>query len=134
MGCERGLGKLLSGRADKFFTALFRTMPSTSIKKKRLVSLYRAHIQRIWEKATVVPGYDPNLWRKDQCGAWICRDDYGERSSDYGWELDHIILRSHGGSDRLFNLRPLHWQNNASRQDSPLICPVRSFGTRNGGL
>ena len=25
----------------------------------------------VWEKANEVPGYDPNIYRKDLAGAWI---------------------------------------------------------------
>ena len=27
--------------------------------------------RQIWNKGQVVPGYDPTMWRKDQCGAFI---------------------------------------------------------------
>jgi hypothetical protein len=37
----------------------------------------------------VVPGYDPNQFRKDSCGAWMKRSDYGQ-TTGYGWEIDHV--------------------------------------------
>ena len=37
-------------------------------------------------------GYDPTLFRKDACGAWIIRDKYGDSDSIYGWQIDHIEL------------------------------------------
>jgi len=61
-------------------------------------------IQMVWEKGTVVQGNDPKVFRKDQCKAWINRDKYGDRKSDYGWEIDHITP---GGTDDLSNLIPL---------------------------
>lgn len=33
--------------------------------------------RQIWNKGQVVPGYDPAVWRKDQCGAFIKWDMYG---------------------------------------------------------
>lgn len=47
-------------------------------------------IQKVWEKGKVVVGQNANQWRKDECGAWIDRDKYGNRESKYGWEIDHI--------------------------------------------
>lgn len=88
-------------------------------------------IQKVWEKGTVVPNYDPAVWRKDHCGAWINRNQYGNRKSDWGWEIDHITLESNGGSDNLSNLRPLQWENNASRQEKYWSCKITSPGTKN---
>lgn len=67
-------------------------------------------VQKVLEKATIVVNYDPNMWRKDHCGAWIGRDHYGNRGSEYGWEIDYIKPLSKGGGNILSNLRPLHWK------------------------
>jgi 5-methylcytosine-specific restriction endonuclease McrA len=88
-------------------------------------------IQQVWEKATLVSGIDPNIFRKDQCGAWIGRQQYGNRKSSYGWEIDHITPESQGGSDELSNLRPLQWENNMSKSSGNLVCVVTSKGTGN---
>ncbi len=58
-------------------------------------------IQKAWEKATVVVGYDSNVYRKDECGAWIARKQYGKRNLSFGWEIDHIKPQSKGGGDEL---------------------------------
>lgn len=81
-------------------------------------------IQKVWEKATVVVGNDSNVYRKDECGAWIARKQYGNRNSSYGWEIDHIKPQSKGGGDELSNLRPLQWENNMSKSDDRLVCVV----------
>lgn len=85
-------------------------------------------IQAVWEKGKAVPGYDSSKFRKDHCGAWIKRDKHGDRDSSYGWEIDHITP---GGSDSLYNLRPLQWQNNVVTSDGRLTCPVTANGDRN---
>ncbi|MDE6695787.1 MAG: HNH endonuclease [Muribaculaceae bacterium] len=77
-------------------------------------------IQNVWDKGSVVNGYNPFKWRIDQYGTLICWSYYGDRRSKYGWEIDHIKPISKNGSDCLCNLRPLHWHNNASRQDGCL--------------
>jgi len=88
-------------------------------------------IQKVWIKGTVVPNNNPNEWRKDQCGVWIGRKFYGNRDSQYGWEIDHITLESEGGSEELSNLRPLQWINNAEKQENKLTCPVSAIGNQN---
>lgn len=74
-------------------------------------------IRAVWSKGIVVAGYDYRFWRKDKYGAWIGWEYYGNRNSEFGWEIDHIKPVSLGGSDIIFNLQPLHWQNNSSKQD-----------------
>lgn len=86
-------------------------------------------IQKVWEKGSFILDNDSNVWRKDQCGAWIGKDFYGDRNSEYGWEIDHIDTNTNNNS--LSNLRPLQWKNNASRQDGRLTCPVTANGVRN---
>ena len=85
-------------------------------------------IQDVWEKGTIVANNDPQKWRKDQCGAWISRSKYGNRESQYGWEIDHI---SPGGGDYLSNLRPLQWQNNVDKSDGRLKGYITAKGTEN---
>ncbi len=88
-------------------------------------------IQKVWEKGHVVSNNDPNVYRKDDCKAWIRRNAYGNRDSQYGWEIDHIKPESEGGGDELSNLRPLQWQNNAKKQSGRLGCAVTASGQNN---
>ena len=88
-------------------------------------------IQNVWEKGNIIPWYDPNVWRKDQCGAWIGCEFYGNRNSQYGWEIDHITPQSEQGGENLFNLRPLQWENNAEKSAGKLSCPITSSGVNN---
>jgi hypothetical protein len=80
---------------------------------------------QVWTKAIIVPGYDPRVWRKDICGAWINAGAYGDRNSVYGWEIDHAVPVAKGGTSLLWNLRPLHWKNNVKKADGSLVCAVR---------
>ncbi len=88
-------------------------------------------IEAVWQKGTPVANNDPAVWRKDECGAWIHRPNYGNRNSQYGWEIDHITSQDHGGSDAPSNLRPLQWQNNAAKSSGRLKCAVTASGTAN---
>lgn len=74
-------------------------------------------IQLVWEKGRIIDGYNPNLFRKDSCGAWIYREAYANTYSKFGWEIDHIYPVSKGGNNEQDNLRPLQWENNRSKGD-----------------
>ncbi len=91
-------------------------------------------IQQVWEKGTIVAENKPDVWRQDACKAWIRREHYNNRRSQYGWEIDHIVPVSAKGSDDVSNLRPLQWQNNANKKDEKdgrLRCVIVSSGDKN---
>ena len=79
----------------------------------------------VWNKGQVVEGFNPDMYRKDACGAWIIWDKYGMDDNIYGWEIDHIYPKSRLEKRGLKepqisdirNLRPLQHQNNASKAD-----------------
>ena len=85
-----------------------------------------------WNKTMVVGSNDPNMWRQDECRAWIRWSDYDNRDSQYGWEVDHIVSQDHGGTDADSNLRALQWENNVSKGAGRLKCVVRANGKNNG--
>lgn len=86
----------------------------------------------VWSKAKIVAGYDPRKYRKDQCDAWIAWDQYGTRTScGLGWEIDHITPQSKGGSDALYNLRPLQWENNVHKSNGRVSVYVTSKANHN---
>lgn len=82
-------------------------------------------IREVWEKGSEEEGFDPSIYRKDACGAWMEFSKYGDRESSLGWEIDHIYPESRLielGVDKDFinnmeNLRPLNWKNNESKGD-----------------
>lgn len=71
--------------------------------------------ERVWQKVQPKPG-EPNRGY-DICGSEIDKSAYGDENSDYGWEIDHVIPLSRGGSSSLRNLQPLHWENNRDKGD-----------------
>lgn len=79
-------------------------------------------INKIWQMAPIIQGYNPAIMRQDKCGAVILYDHYGNRNSHYGWEIDHIKPLARGGTDTWDNVQPLHWSNNASKGDGVLVC------------
>ena len=97
-----------------------------------MASWTEEEIQKVWDKAEKVSQQAEKAgFRKDQRGAWIHKDAYGKRNTKYGWEIDHITPKSKDGKDIFSNFRPLHWANNAARQDGRLKTVVTSDGDHN---
>lgn len=61
-------------------------------------------IETVWCKAIVQSNNNPDVFRQDYAGAWIKRNDYGNRDSEYGWEIDHLKPVEKGGTDEEQNL------------------------------
>ncbi|MES2285300.1 MAG: HNH endonuclease [Bacteroidota bacterium] len=78
-----------------------------------------SQIQKVWEKALVIEGIDPQIYRLDNCGALIKNVLYlNEFSSlSMGWEIDLIQPRSKGGTDDLPNLQALQWENKKAKAE-----------------
>jgi hypothetical protein len=80
-----------------------------------LLGSYDAEVvESVWQSAQVVPGNDPQVWRKDEFGAWIHRRDYRRRHSEFGWEIADYGYRMRATG--LTSLRPMQWQNHVDFQ------------------
>jgi 5-methylcytosine-specific restriction endonuclease McrA len=75
-----------------------------------------ATLSAIWARGQAVSGYDANVYRKDAYASWMKWSEYGQ-TSQYGWEVDHIVPISQRGPHVLSNLRPLNWENNRKKGD-----------------
>ncbi len=69
---------------------------------------------KVWGKAKKIFGKLPNQYRKDPYGNVMRKSSYG-KTTPMGWEIDHIIPTSRGGSDALRNLQALNAIVNRSK-------------------
>jgi hypothetical protein len=70
-------------------------------------------IRRVWEKASTIPGQDPETYRTDMSGTWIRLKDFNDEDSVYGWTIYSVSGADHNLAN-LMQLIPLHTFNNAS--------------------
>jgi hypothetical protein len=77
-----------------------------------------ARKQAVWLRGAIIEGQDPAVMRRDSYGSIMLYCFHGNCSSEYGWEIDHIIPRAANGSEALWNLQPLQWQNNRRKGDT----------------
>ena len=68
----------------------------------------------------------------DCCGKLMLWDEYGNRNSEYGWEIDHIFPREKGGKSILENLQPLNWKTNEEKSDTFPWKPLAGKRQKNG--
>lgn len=80
-------------------------------------------IQAVWEKARQMPDRDMTVWRRDQCGAWLHREQYNNPDSEYGWKIENITP---GGPNILDNLQAFHWQNSFDIANGKPHCRVKA--------
>jgi hypothetical protein len=78
-------------------------------------------VQAVWEKGRGTQEQDISEWRKDQCGAWINRQNYNNAKSEYGWKIVNV---KPGSSDHLENLQPFHLQNDFDIANDKPHCRV----------
>lgn len=80
----------------------------------------------VWNKAPIARAYKSSEVRLDPCKALMHWSEYGNRDSEYGWEIDHVVpeqlLESKGVPrnviDNIDNLRPMHWNNNLKKSNA----------------
>lgn len=76
--------------------------------------VYQKKKNQVWDKGAKIRGKNPNIYRKDIFGNIMYKPSYGIHSA-MGWEIDHSIPRSKGGTDHLNNLQPMNVSANRSK-------------------
>lgn len=77
-------------------------------------------VQAVWEKGRATSDKDSTEWRKDECGAWIRRNQY-DKAGEFGWKIVNLepsIIRS------TENLRPYHHENTFDKANDQHHCKV----------
>jgi hypothetical protein len=57
----------------------------------------------------------------------IKRSEHGNRDSQFGWEIDHVVPKALEGTDLFGNLQPLHWRANVAKGPSPSVLDLLSI-------
>ena len=89
-------------------------MRACALERKSMSLSKQIEIVHVWSLGHEIPNYDSNVWRRDDNGDVIKFSEYGNRDSEFGWEIDHIHPSALGGSDHLSNKRPLHCRRNTA--------------------
>lgn len=80
--------------------------------KKRQMDLNRETAMRLWNKT-----YGKDTKVSDFTGRKIVKGAYGDRNSEFGWNIDHILPVSQGGKTNDSNLIVTHISTNDEKAD-----------------
>lgn len=80
-----------------------------------------ALVAEVWDRARILRDRDPTVWRQDECGAWIYRDHYDSKASEYGWWIASTSSAPGGNRD---GLRPFHRRNGYDIENGQARCAV----------
>lgn len=83
-------------------------------------------VQAVWEKARATLDKSDTEWRKDQCGAWLHRQQYNNEHSEFGWKILSIKA---GDPNVLENLQPFHLKNSFDIANNQPRCQVTADRT-----
>ena len=81
---------------------------------------------KVFEKAKLVRGKDPKLYRQDPYGNIMYKHSHGKATRG-GWDVDHIKPKSRGGSNSIVNLQALNASTNR-RKGNTLVKKSRHSG------
>lgn len=79
-------------------------------------------VKKVWRKGRTPSGTD--LWRKDDCGAWMLFRHYGDMGSEYGWVIQDDSPGAMAGDAEF--MKPVHWANTGCR-----VCKVTADSVNN---
>lgn len=64
---------------------------SSEVEEEEPLGRYdRSIVDEVWESSDKMEGNDEALWRRDEYGSPICRSEYGNRKSSFGWEIFEV--------------------------------------------
>jgi len=69
-------------------------------------------IRRVWEKASVIRGQNPEVYRMDVNGKWIKMKEFNNPDSEYGWTI-YSVDGSDISMSNLIELIPIHTYENS---------------------
>jgi hypothetical protein len=83
-----------------------------------------AVVDDVWNQASAMADRDPRQWRRDSCGAWLYRDDYGSADSEFGWWIADL---SDAGSGEIPDLKAFHHRNGFDVTNGAALCHMSAI-------